>query len=73
MARLIHSSEHEIRMILVNCAELFQVTDELALEAGLAPPFQTQIYLSQSVFLTKKGVGEKQAKSNNMVFLGTAR
>lgn len=52
---LIHSSDHEILMILINCAVLFQAIDELALEAGLAPAIQTQISLSQSVFLTKKG------------------
>ena len=48
---LIHSSDHEILMILINCAVLFQAIDELALEAGLAPAIQTQISLSQSVFL----------------------
>lgn len=33
-----------------NCHVLFQVTEKLALNAGLASPFQTQAHLSQSIF-----------------------
>lgn len=49
---------------MVNCHVPFPVIKKLTLEAGLAPPSQTQAYLSQRVFqvssLTQEWEGRNQ-------------